>query len=153
MSIEEIKRKIRDVAESVLKQHDAFFVDCQIRNERGARVIQLLVDTDTGITIDQCAKVSRALSAEMDTHPVFETSFHLEVSSPGIDRPLMLLRQYHKNVGRKFKVKYSTGTEPQTVAATLVSVVEDQLTFRTEKGERVSLSFDHIIESKEELPW
>lgn len=153
MSIEEIKRKIRDAAEPVLKANNAFFVDCQIRNERGTRVIQLFVDTDTGITIDQCAKVSRALSAELDANRVFESSLLLEVSSPGIDRPLILLRQYHKNVGRKFKVKYSTGTDPQTFSATLVSVAEDQLTFQTEKGEPISLSFGTILESKEELPW
>ncbi len=153
MSIEEIRRKIREVAEPVLEQHKAFFVDCQIRNERGTRVVQLFVDTDAGITIDQCAEVSRALSAELDAYPLFDTSFHLEVSSPGIDRPLKLLRQYQKNVGRKFTVKYKTGPEPLTVSAILVSVTDDRLTFQPASGEELSLPFSTIIESKEELPW
>lgn len=153
MGLEEIRRKIRDLAEPVAERHGAFFVECQIRNERGAKVIQVFIDTDAGITIDQCAEISRDLSAVLETQRLFEGMFHLEVSSPGLERPLRLLRQYPKNIGRKFRVRYVNEAEPRTVSATLMAVVEDQLTFQPEKGEPFSVPFDRIIESKEELPW
>ena len=153
MAIEEIKEKIKDLTIPLLERHGAFFVDSWIRYERGGRVVQVFVDTDRGITIDECAEISRDLSRELDLFQLLSSPYHLEVSSPGTDKPLKLLRQYHKNIGRRFRVKYAGETESKTISATLVSVVDDQLTFQLEEGESVFVAFDRIIESKEQLPW
>lgn len=149
----EIKQKIEGFVEPVLQRHEAFMVDLQVRNERGGKLIQVFIDTDQGITIEQCTDISRDLTREFDVQRLFEGNYHLEVSSPGIDRPLRLLRQYKKNIGRRFKVKYASNGEQKTITVTLVSVVDDQITFQLENGEMLTLSFGQIIESKEELPW
>ncbi len=149
----EIQQNIEGLVGPVLKRQEAFMVDLQVRNERGGKLIQVFVDTDRGITIEQCAEISRDLSREFDAQRIFEGNIQLEVSSPGIDRPLRLLRQYHKNIGRRFTVKYASNGEQKTISAMLVSVVDDQLTFQPKEGESLMLSFSQIIESKEELPW
>ncbi|HXG38046.1 MAG TPA: ribosome maturation factor RimP [Bacteroidota bacterium] len=149
----EYKRKVEELVEPVLGRHDAFLVDLQVRNDRGGKMVQLFIDTDRGITIEQCAEISRDLSRVFDDEQLFDGNYQLEVSSPGIDRPLRLLRQYHKNIGRRFRVKFTGDPEPNFMTATLVAVVDDLLTFQPEKGEAITLPFDRILESKEELPW
>ncbi len=154
MTLQQIKREISTTVAPILDRRGAFLLDVNVRFERRARIIQVFADTDDGITINECAEISRELSRELDAGDrLGPAPYQLEVSSPGIDRPLKLLRQYHKNIGRRFHVKFKSGTEPATMTATMVSVVDDQITFQEENGEPISLSFDQIIESQEELPW
>lgn len=154
MTIQQIKQKIQETALPILERRGAFLLDVSVRFERGTRVVQVFADTDRGITVDECADISRELSREIATASPFGASpYQLEISSPGIDRPLKLLRQYQKNVGRRFRVKFAGANGPAQLTGTLVSVVDDQITFQEENGEAISLPFDQILESKEELPW
>jgi len=149
----EILEKMRVLLTPILEEHGAFLVDTSVRNERGGKLLQAFVDTDKGITIEECAIISRELSQELDRVNVIQGSFRLEVSSPGIDKPLKLLRQYRKNVGRRFNVLYQSAETRATLVGKLQSIENETLTFETEKGETIALEFTKIIESKEELPW
>ena len=151
--MQEIKEKIRSLLGPVLDQHQAFLIDVVIRNERGGKLVQVFLDTDIGVTIEQCAEISRNLMREIERENVIETSYRMEVSSPGIDKPLKLLRQYRKNTGRRFKVTFEKAGSTSTIVGSLSSIVDDVLTFAPDKGEPVALRFSEIIESKEELPW
>jgi ribosome maturation factor RimP len=128
----------------------AFVVDIALRNERGGKLVQAFVDTDSGITIDECANISREFARHLDQSNLIQTSYRLEVSSPGIDKPMRLLRQYQKNVGRRFKVTYE-GAGP--FQGKLQGVRGEVLDFLTDTGAVVSIDFSKIIESKVELPW
>ena len=151
--MQEIKEKIKSLLPPVLDQYQAFLIDIAVRNERGGKLLQVFLDTDIGVTIDQCAEISRSLASEIDRENFIETSYRLEVSSPGIDKPLTLLRQYRKNVGRRFKVTFERAGSRSTIVGPLSALDDDLLTFAPDKGEPVSLRFSEIIESKEELPW
>lgn len=149
----EIKQKIEGLLEQVLRERVAFFVDLQVRNEHGGKMVQVFVDTDKGITIEQCAEISRDLIREFDAQRLFEGNYRIEVSSPGIDKPIKLLRQYTKNIGRRFTIQYASNGEQKIATLELLSVANDVLTFQTEKGETLALPFQQIVESKEVLPW
>lgn len=154
MKVQEIRQKIKEAADPVLEREGGFVVDVQLRLERRSVLIQLYIDTDKGITIDECARVSRELRSVLETQRTLEGSdFRLEVSSPGMDKPLRLLRQYPKNVGRRFSVRFNTGAEPASIKAVLTGVEGNRLTFQPDGGEPISLPFEQIIESQEELPW
>jgi len=149
----EIKEEITSLLTPLLDQHQAFLIDVVVRNERGGKLVQVFLDTDIGVTIEQCAEISRELAEEMDRKSVIETSYRLDVSSPGIDKPLRLLRQYNKNIGRRFKVTYEKAGAKATIIGTLSKIEADLLTFAPDKGEPVTIRFSEIVESKEELPW
>ncbi len=154
MRVPEIKQKIRDVSGPLLETHGAFLVDVQVRLERAGVLLQIFVDTDKGITIDQCAQISRELRTFLEGQRTLgDTDFRLEISSPGMDKPLTMLRQYPKNVGRRFSIRFASAPEPASLTGVLTQVAGDVLTFQPDGGEPISLSFDQIIESKEELPW
>lgn len=149
----EIKQKIQNTLGPILERKGAFLVDLQIRNERGRRLVQIFVDTDQGIRIEDCAEISRELSPALDAGSVIPGTYQLEISSPGIDRPLFLLRQYNKNIGRRFRVRFRQAEGTGEMKAELVSVQDELLTFLPDGGEAVTLPFSQIIESIEELPW
>ncbi len=155
MNLQEIRQTVTETVLPILSQRDAFLVDLQLRMERTSVLIQLFVDTDDGITIQRCADLSREMIAVLDKERTFGgEGYRLEVSSPGIERPLTLLRQYKKNIGRKFKVRFRQGAEERVISGSLVAVQGDQLTFESPSaGTTISLLFNEIVESREELPW
>lgn len=95
--------KVRELAQSCLADESLFLVEAIISSRAGARVLVIL-DGDKGVSIEVCARVSRALSKMLDESGLIDDNYTLEVTTPGLDHPLGLKRQYYKNVGRGFKV-------------------------------------------------
>lgn len=74
------------------------------------KVLRLFIDKPEGVTISDCTKVSRSLSAALDLEPdIIDGAFTLEVSSPGLDRPLKSEADFLRNIGRCLRVTRSTG--------------------------------------------
>ena len=153
MTILEIKQKLQELLTPILDRHNAFLVDVTVRPERGTKILQAYLDTDQGITIGECAEISRELGRALAQDGLLQGPYQLEVSSPGMDRPLRLLRQFRKNIGRKFKVTFRRPEGSTTTSGTLESVEESTLTFSAESGEPIKVEFAQIIEAKELLPW
>jgi ribosome maturation factor RimP len=87
-----------------------FLVDVVFKSKNPhAQKLLVMVDGDQGISIDDCADLSRALSDWLDTQADLNTPFTLEVSTPGLDQPLKLERQYRKNIGRDVNVHGKNG--------------------------------------------
>jgi ribosome maturation factor RimP len=149
----DLRNKIEELAVPFLHPIDAFIVDFQIVPVERRKVVQLYIDTDTGITIGQCSELSRQLSAALELQDVVPNSYVLEISSPGLKKPLKLLRQYRKNVGRQFRVRFKKDDGVGEILAKLARVENELLTFVTDKKESYTIPFKEIIESIEELPW
>ena len=96
---EKLTEKIHEVNPEI------FVVDIELHRSKTS-ILRILIDTDEGINIDECKAVSRNISRWLEEEPeVLNFRYHLEVGSPGVGRPLKILRQYHQNVGRSLKVK------------------------------------------------
>ncbi|MBI3586166.1 MAG: ribosome maturation factor RimP [Ignavibacteriales bacterium] len=149
----EIEEKITNLVQGLLEGKEIFLVNVAIRGERGSKIAQVYIDTDRGITIGECAEISRELRKAVDEADIFQGAYHLEVSSPGIDKPLRLLRQYHKNIGRPFEVTYREHEGSSSFIGKLTALTDDRLTFTPNKGEPKTIVFSQIIESKLQLPW
>ena len=90
----------------------------------------MIIDGDKGVTIDDCANLSRELSKAFDDAQFLEESYTLEVSTPGLDQPLKLKRQYIKNIGRRIKVH----TQQHTLEGKLVEVSDEKIKIEQELG-------------------
>src|SRR5690348_33189 len=91
---------------------EKFVVEVVISGKKIPKRVLVIVDGDTGMTIDDCADLSRKLSKEFEDRSFFgEENYILEVSTPGLDQPLKLRRQFQKNIGRKLKVKLQNSQE------------------------------------------
>ncbi|MDX2304534.1 MAG: ribosome maturation factor RimP [Microscillaceae bacterium] len=105
-----IEEKIKTLLANFLEE-EFFLVGLEYRDKRPKTKLLVWVDGDQGISIDTCAEISRYLSDEIENQNLITSSFVLEVSSPGVDAPLKLLRQYTKNIGRKLKIITKDGKE------------------------------------------
>ena len=97
------KETVASFIAPLLEDSDLFIVDIQVNP---GNAIEVLVDKDSGLTIDDCKKVSRAVEGSLDREV---EDFSLEVSSPGVGKPLLVKRQYFKNVGRNVAIKTIDG--------------------------------------------
>lgn len=120
--------EIRKLAESKLSPGQ-FIVDAMV-SARPPRKVLVVVDGDQGMSIDDCAEISRQLSKLMDETKLIEDNYFLEVSTPGLDHPLKLKRQYKKNIGRSLRVKL----QEKTIEGKLIEVLDDKITLTQETG-------------------
>ncbi len=124
----ELKEKIIELVNKYLPGPDFFIVEIEVTGNSGKRKISVLVDSDKGITIDECSLISRKVGHEIEEKNIIDAAYLLEVSSPGIDRPLQSKRQYLKNKGRKLAV---TLNDNQIVEGTLEEVKENTVVIKT----------------------
>lgn len=146
MRIEEIQ----GLTERYLPDTSYFVVDVKLTGKKGYEKVAILVDGDKGIGIDVCAKIARSLSEALDEMNMFEGSYTLEVSSPGIDYPLTTQRHYIKNLGRHLKVDLESGDRLKGV---LIEVNGSGINLNIEKGkkkenENLFIPFTDIKRSK-----
>lgn len=143
----DVAGEIRKRAEALLKTESHFIVDIILSFKKIPRKVLVIMDGDQGVTIDDCAELSRELSKIMDDEGLLDEAYMLEVSTPGLDHPLTLKRQYHKNVGRKLKVKTAAKTEEgllTTVTADAIELVQVEGTGKKRTEKTVVVPFADI---------
>ncbi|MGE0587012.1 MAG: ribosome maturation factor RimP [Cyclobacteriaceae bacterium] len=100
----ELADKIEEMAQSQLTDTAHFLVNVDVTGGANQKKVLIVMDGDNGVTIEDCAKVSRGLAALLDEQGLISQHYTLEVTTPGLDSPLKLVRQYKKNIGRSLKV-------------------------------------------------
>jgi ribosome maturation factor RimP len=111
MVVVDLIDKVRAIAERVAGSYELEIFDVQYRREAGGMVLRVLLDRpgpsatpEDSVSVDECARVSRDLSAMLDVEDIVPTAYTLEVSSPGLDRPLRHIGDYRRFSGRRAKL-------------------------------------------------
>jgi ribosome maturation factor RimP len=120
----DLKEKISEIAQQALQDAHHFLVDVVVSSKLGPGKITVIMDGDHGVTIDDCAAVSRAISKSLDEQAVIADSFTLEVTTPGVDQPLKMKRQFIRNIGRGLSVRTKT---QKVERGTLIAVHDDSI--------------------------
>lgn len=148
MQIEERVREL--IEEKIADRADLFIV--QITMHRN-RLLEILVDGDQGVAIEDCAQISRYVGFKLEEENLIDEAYRLEVSSPGTDTPLLLHRQYQKNVGRNVRIKDGEGEkrEGKLIAVNDNSIVIEEI--KKEKGKKAvvveaEIPFNNITETR-----
>ena len=134
-----IEKKVTALVEekiAELERPDLFLVDVKM-HANGKLII--LLDGDKGIGIADCAAISRYVGFKLEEENVLETAYNLEVSSPGVETPLTLMRQYTKNIGRELGLKIEDGTKRE---GKLTGLTEDAIIIEEkikEKGKKAGV--------------
>ncbi len=115
--------------------------DVEFRKEYGNWELLVTVDSPSGVSLEDCERVSRAIDPILDEADPIEQAYYLTVSSVGLDRPFRLSKDFDRNIGASIDVKlYTAPAEPalgkaKNFTAKLVSHDETCFTVQTEKGE------------------
>ncbi len=114
----------------------------------GQGFVRIFIDSPQGVTVDDCGLVSQRLSTLLDVHDPMPVPYRLEVSSPGLDRPLFEAWQYRRYVGRRVKLKLFEPRQGQrNLAGCLLAVDDVSLRLRTDEGD-VSLRYEEIARGR-----
>src|ERR1700688_1612293 len=121
MSSADLVNRVRAVAIRVSGTYGLEIFDVQFRREAGGMVVRVQIDrqgpaatAEESVSIEDCARVSRDLSAVLDVEDVVPSAYTLEVSSPGLDRPLRRAEDYRRFVGRRAKLVMREKVDGQT---------------------------------------
>lgn len=144
------KRVIELVEEKIADRPELFLVEVKMLPNNK---LIIHVDGDQGISIQDCAAISRHVGFHLEEENVLEKAYNLEVSSPGVGEPLKLTRQYSKNIGREVSVKFVNGDK---LEGELLSVDESFIVLEAkvkEKGKKAQLvetqvELNNIVETK-----
>jgi len=107
--------KIQEMIEPVLRSLGLELVEVQLRTEQNGLVLRITIYKDDGITVDDCSAVSREVGQLLDIEDVISRAYHLEVSSPGLDRPLKSKRDFARNIGKKVKLTIVDGERTDVI--------------------------------------
>ncbi len=118
------KETLHKIVEEELTDSDLYIVEIHINSSNR---IMVYVDSDRGVTIDECVALSRGIEKKLDRD---KEDFELEVSSPGLDMPLKIAAQYKKNIGRDLEVLLKDGTK---IRGTLLTVSESNMELEERK--------------------
>jgi ribosome maturation factor RimP len=148
MDTEKVLAAIEQYAERLLRDMGFELVEVQFRREGYGWVLRLFIDREQGVSLDDCAAVSRAMGTWLDVEDLIEPAYHLEVSSPGLERPLKKIEDFQRFVGRKAKVKLKEPRDGQKVfIGTLDQVAGGQVTMLAD-GKPVTILFAEIARAR-----
>jgi ribosome maturation factor RimP len=147
----QIENRVKELIEEKISDRPELFL-VEVKMLPNNKLI-IHVDGDEGISIQDCAAISRHVGFHLEEENTIEKAYNLEVSSPGVGEPLKLKRQYEKNIGRELSIKLSGG---ELTEGKLLDMDDDSITIEAkvkEKGKKAQLvettiGFDKIIETK-----
>jgi ribosome maturation factor RimP len=146
----ELKQKINQLLEPLLENEKYFVVDIRISLSKVHSKVTILLDSDEGIKIDECTAISRKLGTDIDE--IMPENYTLEVSSPGVDFPLISDRMYRKNIGRNLKIYLNNGSEIrgnlESVDTEQIIIIEDKKRKKHEEIVPILIQFVNIKETK-----
>jgi ribosome maturation factor RimP len=142
------EKNIYEQIEQVVSSKGFFLVDLVMRGDRKNRVIEVYVDSEMNVTADDCAEISRGIHKQLEDENIVESGYRLDVSSPGVNRPLRFLKQYHKHIDRKFDISYQDSDSIRKFSGTLKDIEGNELLFIKSNKEEVKIDFDKIIKAK-----
>jgi ribosome maturation factor RimP len=111
--------------------------DLAVAGTGGNTTLRVRIDRPEGVTLADCERVSKSLSALLDQADPFPTHYELEVSSPGAERPLRNLEEYRRFIGRRANVRYRIGDSEQVAEGRLTAVSDDMIELQLGEGKHL----------------
>ena len=140
--------KIFELAQQCASSHGVFVVDVEIKHTTPMELWVYLDKEEEDLSIDVCTKISRELGFLLEAHDIELDRYRLNVSSPGLSRPLSDIRQYPKNIGRTCRVRYrKNDAEVEKVMGQLSKVDSSNIQLMVE-DKSIKIPFVQIIEAK-----
>lgn len=146
-AMQALEERVRSLAEPVLARHEAELVDLVLRRGR-TQLVRIVADRAGGIDLDTCAQVSEEVSRLLDAEDPIPGRYTLEVTSPGLDRPLRTPGDFRKNLGQRVRIVLARSQ----VEGTVKEVGEETVTLATDRGD-AQVKLADVANAKLLLPW
>ena len=167
MQKDDIVEKIRALVSNILQDNEIELIDITYRREGRGNVLRIFADTASGITVAECARINEMVGEALDKDDIIGERYLLEVSSPGLDRPLKTKNDFLKAKGKKVQLhtyvpvdtfdrlsitpskrSASRGENKKEFVGILEKVDGENVFILTGKGIKVSIAFDKIASAR-----
>lgn len=133
---------LENLLEPVVTGMEYEFVGLEYRPQGKHSVLRIFIDKPGGVTVDDCSLVSHQLSAVLDVEDPIKGEYNLEVSSPGLDRPLFNSRQFEQFAGQQCAVRMKSPIDGQRKFSGVIRSVENDIVVLELSDKSVSLPID-----------
>jgi ribosome maturation factor RimP len=144
--------RVESILGPLLDAEGLSLVDIEYKREQGGWILRVFIDKEGNVTLDDCARVSREFGQLLDVEDIIPTSYHLEVSSPGLDRPLKKEEDFVKYSGRRVRIKT---TEPvsgrRNFKGALLGCTEGKVKVKVEGSEIFTIPLSSILKANLEI--
>jgi len=136
----------------ILAAEKAELVEIEIKGKVGNQTIKVVIDCEGGTTLERCTKISREFSDQLDIEDVIPGKYRIEVSSPGLDRPLKKMQDFSRHLNREVDVVYEDAMELKSFRGKIVDVSNEAVQLQGKK-EFMTIPISKIKNGKLNLPW
>jgi ribosome maturation factor RimP len=148
MQRDPIAERIDRIAITAAEANGVEFVHSEIVGSKRNMTVRIYIDKPQGVTLEDCSIVSRAIEEIIDADDFIPSQYVLEVSSPGLERPLFSIKDFEKFAGRKAKVKTSEAIDEQTNFNGRIDSVEGaEIVFEDKTNGTVRIPFDKVAKA------
>ncbi len=120
----DLNKIVSELVESFIDNDEIFLVEVNIKGKSGNQKIQVFIDGDHSVNVEECSKISRKLSNELEEKDIIEGRYIIEVSSPGVDKPLKFIRQFPKHIGRELEI---ITIDKKRYQGKLLNIIDEQV--------------------------
>lgn len=147
MKISPLVQKIIDMIEPSVSSMGYQLVLVRLMEGKKSRILQVMAErkSDGGFALEDCEQLSRRISALLDVEDPIDGAYSLEVSSPGLDRPLVVVDDYRRFAGREIKLETVMPIEGRRrFKGVLKGAGDEEVTLETPEGQEIALEYDNI---------
>jgi len=145
---ERVITAIEAYATPLLESMGLELVEIQFRREGHGWVLRFYIDSEQGVTLDDCASVSREFATWLDVEDLIEQAYHLEVSSPGLERPLKKQADFERFSGRKARIKLKEPRDERRVFIGILGPVQENEVTLLVDEKPVKIAFEEIARAR-----
>ncbi len=146
-----VKKRVAAVALPVLEELGLELVEVQYRREQSGWVLRLIIDKQGGVSLEDCAAASREISQLLDIEDFIGQAYNLEVSSPGLDRPLKNMADFQRFTGRKAKIKTIEPVDGEHVFIGKIQQTEGEMIILEIGRREVKIPFMQVSKARLEV--
>lgn len=143
-----IENKIFSFCRQAVLDAGFLLIDVSFRGDNRNKIIEVFIDSAGVITIDDCSLISKAILESLDADTEIDIPYRLDVSSPGVDRPLKFIEQYPKHLGRQFEIVYVSQADNEVKLKAKLSKVEGEDIVFTKGKDEIKINFNNVKNAK-----
>ncbi len=152
--MEALKDRLLRLVEPIVEENGVELVDLEVKGSARVILIRVFVDVAGGIRIDDCVRLSRLIEDAIEIENLIPGQYRLEVSSPGLDRPLRTARDFQRNIGRLVEIRYSPSVDETRIeSGDILKADETSVTILNQNQQSITIPLAQIKKALIQIKW
>ena len=154
MALVDVDKELWVVTRELVSDLGFELVDIELAGNRNRQVVRVYIEKAGGIFLSDCVEVSRKLGEILEEKNIIENAYHLEISSPGIERPLRKIQDFERYVGRRARIRLKGKQKGnRRIIGEIIEVDGNMVHVLSKNGDKASFSLADIAKANLDVDW